>query len=113
MVASLVRTAPRNAMESGVAQRPDTVGSCARAVAPMHNRATAEQSKRRIDQQYTQKKAGQVLIGPGRPPCGCPDPRKLRLRHARQYPEIELRPVGRSIDFDLFAARELAKQNLL
>src|SRR5919107_1310134 len=57
---------------SGVAHRPDTGVSCARAVAPKHSRATARLSMRRIDLQYTREKAGQVLVGPDRPPRGCP-----------------------------------------
>src|SRR6059036_2907137 len=72
MEASPVRSAPTKTIVSGVAQRPDTAVSCARAVAPDNSRATVEKSRRRIDRQYTREEAGQVHVGPGRPLGGCP-----------------------------------------
>src|SRR5689334_15103196 len=113
MEASPVRLAPTKTIVSGVAQRPDTAVSCARAVTPNRSRAADERSIRRIDRQYTREEAGQVPVGPARPPGGCPPYPCLGLRRARENPEIQLRPVGGRIHFDFVAAGELPEQDLL
>src|SRR5262245_46216128 len=113
MEASPVRVAPTKTIVSGVAQRPDTAVSCACAVAPQSSRARDERRIRRIDRQHTREEAGQVPVGPARPPGGCPPYPCLRLRGAREYPEIQLRAVSGRIHFDLVAARELPEEDLL
>src|SRR6478672_5158062 len=112
MEASPVRVAPTKTIVSGVAQRPDTAVSCARAVAPNSSRAADERSIRRIDRQYTREEAGQVPVGPARPPGGCPPYPRLRLLSTPDHPEIQLRAVSARVHFELFATRELPAQDL-
>src|SRR3979490_2487576 len=93
--ASDVRFAPRNTIVSGVAQRPAAAGSCARAVAPNVSRATATQKRRVITTIYTEKGRQGPLTWTPPAPRGFPRAGRLRLRDAREHPEIELGPVAR------------------